>query len=106
MGWMRSNVCAFAVLAFAFAAASPSAAQQTTSTITGRAVDTSGGALPGVAVSIASPQMIGGARTAVTGEQGVYRFTLLPAGSYTVTFTLSGFSTLTSKASPSRAARR
>ena len=43
-------------------------------------------ALPGVTVSITSPNMIGGARTAVTDEQGVYRFTLLPGGIYTVTF--------------------
>ena len=54
--------------------------------ITGRAMDTSGGALPGVTVSITSPNLIGGARTAVTDEQGVYRFTLLPGGTYTVTF--------------------
>ena len=54
----------------------------------------SGGALPGVTVAIASPNMIGGARTAVTDEQGVYRFTLLPGGTYTVTFTLPGFNTL------------
>ena len=38
--------------------------------------------------------MIGGARTAVTDEQGVYRFTLLPGGEYVVSFTLPGFSTL------------
>jgi hypothetical protein len=69
-------------------------AQQSTGTITGRATDTNGGALPGVAVSIASPQMIGGARQAVTDDQGVYRFTLLPAGTYTVSFTISGFKTL------------
>jgi hypothetical protein len=74
--------------------AMPVHAQQTTGTITGRAIDTSGGALPGVNVALASPQMIGGARTLVTDEQGVYRFTLLPAGTYTVTFTLSGFKTL------------
>ncbi|MBI1875733.1 MAG: TonB-dependent receptor [Acidobacteria bacterium] len=74
--------------------APPALAQQSTGAITGRAVDTSGGALPGVAVSIASPQMIGGARSTVTDDQGVYRFTLLPAGAYSVTFTLPGFNTL------------
>ena len=60
--------------------------KQQTGTITGRAADASGGALPGVTVSITSPNMIGGARTAVTDEQGVYRFTLLPGGTYTVSF--------------------
>jgi hypothetical protein len=64
------------------------------SAITGRADDASGGALPGVTVSLSSPQMIGGARTAITDEQGVYRFTLLPGGTYTVKFELAGFNTL------------
>ena len=66
-------------------------AQEQTGNITGRATDTSGGTLPGVTVSVTSPNLIGGARTAVTDEQGVYRFTLLPGGIYTVTFELSGF---------------
>lgn len=72
----------------------PALAQQQTGSITGRAVDTSGGALPGVTVSVTSPNLIGGARTAVTDEQGVYRFTLLPGGTYTVSFALPGFTTL------------
>src|SRR5439155_14527049 len=41
-----------------------------------------------------SPQMIGGSREVVTDEQGVYRFTLLPAGTYRLTFTLPEFRTL------------
>lgn len=68
--------------------------QAATGNITGRATDTSGGALPGVTVSITSPNLIGGARTAVTDEQGVYRFTLLPGGNYVVKFELPGFTTL------------
>jgi hypothetical protein len=91
MNWMRRY--AFSLAAAAWLTA-PAYAQQSTGAITGRAVDTSGGALPGVTVSITSPQMIGGARTAVTDEQGVYRFTLLTGGTYTVTFTLPGFNTL------------
>lgn len=69
-------------------------AQSQNSAITGRATDTSGGAMPGVTVGITSPSMIGGARTTVTDEQGSYRFTLLPGGTYTVSFELSGFKTL------------
>ena len=38
--------------------------------------------------------MIGGARTAVTDETGRYRFTLLPTGTYRVSFSLVGFKTL------------
>jgi hypothetical protein len=94
MNWMRRYVRSLALVAFVSTLGSPAYAQQQTGAITGRAVDTSGGALPGVTVAIASPNMIGGARTAVTDDQGVYRFTLLPGGTYTVTFTLPGFNTL------------
>jgi hypothetical protein len=69
-------------------------AQAITGTITGRVTDNSGGVLPGVEVSITSPAMIGGARTAFTDAQGVYRFTQLPRGEYRVSFKLSGFKTL------------
>ncbi|HEX8027791.1 MAG TPA: TonB-dependent receptor, partial [Vicinamibacterales bacterium] len=41
-----------------------------------------------------SDNLIGGARTAVTDEQGVFRFTLLPGGIYTVSFNLTGFTNL------------
>lgn len=41
-------------------------AQEQTGTITGRATDSSGATLPGVTVSVTSPNLIGGARTAVT----------------------------------------
>ena len=80
------------VITLAFTATA--AAQTTTGTITGRAVDASGGVLPGVEVSIISPAMIGGPRTSFTDEQGVYRFTQLPAGEYRVSFRLSGFKIL------------
>jgi hypothetical protein len=81
-------------LLFALALAPPAYAQALTGTITGRAVDSSGGILPGVDVSITSPSMIGGARSAVTDEQGVYRFTQLASGEYQVSFKLAGFKTL------------
>jgi hypothetical protein len=87
----------FAVFALSLAVAfhtAPAWAQSMTGGITGRATDSSGGALPGVTVSITSPQMIGGARTAITDDQGVYRFTLLPGGLYTVKFELPGFTTM------------
>lgn len=85
--WMAS-------LALMLALAIPAQAQQQTGAITGRVTDASGGTLPGVTVSISSPNMIGGARTAVTDGQGVYRFTLLSGGQYVVSFVLPGFSTL------------
>jgi len=88
--WFVSGLTAVLLAGFVM----PAMAQTQTGTITGRAVDASGGALPGVTVSIASSNLIGGARTAVTDDQGVYRFTLLPGGRYTVSFFITGFTTL------------
>ena len=68
--------------------------QGATSSVTGRATDSSDGALPGVTVSITSPNLIGGARSSVTDEQGICRFTQLPAGVYAVKFELAGFTIL------------
>ena len=73
----------------------PAVAQSTTGTITGRALDTSGGLLPGVDVSVSSPAMIGGARQAVTDALGSFRFGQLPPGTYQVKFQLPSFRALT-----------
>ena len=75
-------------------AAIPSASQSTTGTITGRALDTSGGLLPGVDVSISSPAMIGAPRQAVTDALGTFRFGQLPPGTYQVKFQLPSFRAL------------
>ena len=64
------------------------------SSITGVVRDVSGGVLPGVTVEAVSPVLIGGARTTVTDEQGLYRIVDLRPGPYTVTFSLAGFNTL------------
>jgi hypothetical protein len=93
MKWMRGYVSSLAVLAAVTVFSTPAFAQTQTSTITGRATDESGGALPGVTVSVTSPNLIGGARTVVTDDQGVYRFTQLPGGAYVVKFELPGFTT-------------
>ncbi len=94
MRWMRRSVLWLALLTLLPALSPPGYAQSSTGNITGRAMDASGGALPGVTVSITSPSMIGGARTAITDDQGLYRFTLLPGGVYVVKFELPGFTTL------------
>ena len=62
-------------------------------TISGVVRDASGGVLPGVTVEAASPALIEKVRSVVTDGQGVYRIIDLRPGTYTVTFTLSGFST-------------
>ena len=56
--------------------------------------DTSGAVLPGVTVEASSPALIEKVRTTVTDERGEYRITELRPGTYAVTFTLPGFSTL------------
>ncbi len=50
--------------------------------------------LPGVSVEAASPVLIEKVRAAVTDGSGLYRIENLRPGTYTVTFTLPGFSTV------------
>jgi hypothetical protein len=66
------------------------AAQSTTGTISGHVSDSQGLALPGVTVTVASPNLQG-VRSTVTSEIGDYVLSLLPPGNYTVSFDLSGF---------------
>jgi Carboxypeptidase regulatory-like domain/TonB dependent receptor len=68
--------------------------QAETGNIVGVVRDISGAVLPGVAVEAASPALIERVRTAVSDEQGRYRIGELRPGTYTVTFTFPGFSTL------------
>ena len=65
-------------------------AQSTTGTIRGHVTDAQGLPLPGVTISATSPNLQG-VRSAVSAENGDYVLTLLPSGTYTVTFELSGF---------------
>ena len=60
--------------------------------IAGVVKDTSGAILPGVTVEAASPALIERSRTAISDAQGQYKILDLRPGTYTVTFTLSGFS--------------
>ena len=62
--------------------------------ITGVVKDASGGVLPGVTVEAASPVLIEKVRSVVTDDTGQYRIVDLRPGTYTVTFTLPGFSTV------------
>src|ERR1051325_12154391 len=69
-----------------------SLAQTTTGTIAGVVKDTTGAVLPGVSVEAASPALIEKVRVAVTDSEGQYQIVNLRPGTYTVTFTLAGFS--------------
>lgn len=62
--------------------------------ITGVVRDTSGAVLPGVTVEASSPALIEKLRSATTDSSGQYRIEDLRPGSYVVTFTLAGFSTV------------
>ena len=67
---------------------------QSLGTIAGVAKDATGAVLPGVTVEAASPALIEKVRTAVSDGTGQYRIVSLPPGVYSVTFTLTGFSTV------------
>ncbi len=82
-----------AALAVAAALLAAAAEAQQTGTLSGVVRDGQGGVLPGVTVSASSPALIGGARTAVTGDAGSYTFQL-PPGVYEVSYELTGFGTL------------
>jgi hypothetical protein len=59
--------------------------------ITGVVRDSSGAVLPGVTVEAASDALIEKVRTGVTDSNGQYRIVDLRAGTYVVTFSLTGF---------------
>src|SRR5688572_15653941 len=60
-------------------------------TLAGIVRDTSGAVLPGVTVEAASPALIEKVRSAVTDGTGQYQLVDLRPGTYSVTFSLSGF---------------
>src|ERR1044072_792253 len=63
-------------------------------TITGTVKDTSGAVLPGVTVEASSPALIERVRSVVSDATGQYRIVDLRPGTYSVTFSLTGFSTV------------
>jgi hypothetical protein len=82
------------LLLFVFALGHGSVSAQTRSSLTGTVRDGSGGVLPGVAITITSPNLVGGAQTTVTNAEGVYRVGDLVAGVYELTAVLEGFTTV------------
>jgi len=85
----------YAWIVFALIAWLPaSAAAQSGSAIAGTVRDASGAVIPGVTVEAASPALIEKLRVAVTDEAGRFTIVNLRPGTYAVTFTLPGFSTV------------
>ncbi|MEO8258744.1 MAG: TonB-dependent receptor [Acidobacteriota bacterium] len=68
------------------------AAAYAQASIAGTVKDPSGAVLPGVTVEATSPVLIEKVRSAVTDGAGHYQIVDLRPGSYTMTFTLTGFS--------------
>jgi hypothetical protein len=78
-------------LLLAALAAVPALAQSGAGEIEGHIVDADGAALPGVAVG-ASNDATGISRSTTSGGDGGYQLVGVPIGTYTVTYTLEGFS--------------
>jgi hypothetical protein len=89
----RLRLLLAALAVFAAATLFPSLAHAQAS-LAGTVTDNSGAVLPGVSVEAASPALIEKSRTVVTDSTGQYRIVDLKPGTYTLTFTLSGFSTV------------
>ncbi len=90
----RTTLRLFAFVLFSLASlAAPAFPQTPTGSISGRVVDTGSLPVPGVIVTVVSPNLQG-VRTATTSTNGDFILPSLPPGQYTVTFELSGFGTV------------
>jgi len=69
-------------------------AQRTTGDIIGTVADGTGAMLASVTVAVSGPS-IAGSQTTVTSSSGVYRIGNLPPGTYSVSYSLSGFQPMT-----------
>jgi hypothetical protein len=76
-----------------FCVLSTSVWAQAAGSIAGVVRDSSGAVLPGVTIEVSSPALIERVRSAVTDGEGQYKIVDLRPGVYSVTFTLTGFST-------------
>ena len=70
----------------------PAMAQLGTGTINGIVQDSSGGAMPGVTMTLSNPGIVGGNQNTVTDTRGAYQFLrLVPSTTYSVRAELTGF---------------
>jgi hypothetical protein len=89
-GLARRRLAGFFLLITLAASSASGQSTAINGTIEGTIVDASGAVLPGVTVSVTNTDT-GTQRGVVTNENGLYRATLLPLGTYTVTAELQGF---------------
>ena len=90
---LRMQLVVVAILVL-FAICVPSLMAQSagTSALSGTLTDPSGAAIPNVTVTITSNETAQ-SRSTTTGSDGVYKFSLLPPGSYKIRFAANGFKT-------------
>jgi len=69
-------------------------AQTTTGSLKGEVVDQADEPMAGVSLSLTSDNLIGGAKTVVTAEDGRFRFLGLPPGTYRLDVEKEGFKTI------------
>src|SRR3954470_4612078 len=93
MGRLRQGLACSILVALTCALSTPLVAQQA-SGIAGLVTDGSGAVLPGVTVEAASPVLIEKIRSVVSDDTGQYRIIDLRPGTYSVTFSVAGFSTV------------
>jgi Carboxypeptidase regulatory-like domain len=79
---------------FALAALLATATTLRAQTIAGTVKDATGAVMPGVTVEAASPALIEKVRSVSTDGTGQFKIVSLSPGTYTVTFTLTGFGTV------------
>ena len=92
---MRRNGVLVVSVLLALAGANVVVAQSTVSgSLSGAIVDSEGGVLPGVTVTLTSSALVAGRKVVVSDERGGFRFPSLPVGMYVLEAELSGFKTL------------
>src|SRR6185436_12101196 len=89
----RDLLIALAALLFLTAAAAPVHAQSATASVGGVVTDDTGGALPGVTITVAN-KANGVTQTLVTGPDGRFRAVALQPSTYELTAELTGFGSL------------
>src|SRR5437868_5363131 len=90
---MRTLLLSAALVLVTLASSAIAQTQITTGVIQGVVTDTTGAVVPGVTVEARNLET-NLSRTVVTGTDGRFVLLQLPSGTYTVTYTLSGFATL------------
>jgi len=85
---IRRLTQAFCLLLAVVFLAPSAAAQSQTGTVEGKVIDQQGAVLPGATVTLTGPR---GTQTAVTDQDGVFRFVGLQPDTYTVKTEMSGF---------------